>query len=62
VSWFQLISIMVEARETRAQFDLLGPLSCPNDGEPLTMGPDGVRYCPFDGWREGADPSKPTGL
>lgn len=29
------------------------PLACPNDGEPLSLGPNGVLYCTFDGWQYG---------
>jgi hypothetical protein len=27
------------------------PIECPNDGEPLLVGPDGKLYCRYDGWR-----------
>ena len=30
------------------------PLACPNDGEPLRLGPPnqpGTWYCPYDGWK-----------
>jgi hypothetical protein len=27
------------------------PVECPNDGEPLQTGPDGMLYCRYDGWR-----------
>ena len=27
--------------------------SCPRDGEPLTIGPDGEPHCRFDGYRPG---------
>ena len=27
------------------------PIECPNDGEPLQIGPDGALYCRYDGWR-----------
>lgn len=34
------------------------PVACPNDGEPLRTGPDGILFCPYDGWQfpRDADP------
>jgi hypothetical protein len=29
------------------------PTACPHDGEPLREGPDGLLFCPYDGWRPG---------
>lgn len=29
------------------------PLACPNDGEPLSLGSNGILYCTFDGWQYG---------
>ncbi len=33
------------------------PIECPNDGEPLSDGPDGVPFCRFDGWRPRGAPT-----
>jgi hypothetical protein len=52
VSWWQLYDIYVEAGQLQQQWRENPIPSCPNDGEPLTQGPDGVRFCRFDGWRE----------
>lgn len=51
MSWEQLLSIYREqAEELRAGRDD-PPQSCPNDGEPLTSGPNGSLRCTFDGWQ-----------
>lgn len=34
------------------------PTACPNDGEPLTEGPDGHLFCRFDGWRPDGAPGR----
>lgn len=47
MSWEQLISIYKEAREIAREEATTA--ACPNDGEPLREGPNGL-YCPFDGW------------
>lgn len=49
--WGSLLAILHEAREV-AESDST-PVACPNDGEPLSAGPDGVLYCSYDGWRPG---------
>jgi hypothetical protein len=51
-SWWGLHSIYEEARQLQQAWRENPLPSCPNDGEPLTAGPDGVRFCQFDGWRE----------
>lgn len=51
MSWDQLIAIAKEARDLAEKERNTPPAACPNDGEPLQTGPDGVLYCPFDGWR-----------
>ena len=51
MSWAQLVAIR---REAMAQYELeqaTPPVACPTDGEPLRIGPGGVRYCPYDGFR-----------
>jgi hypothetical protein len=51
VSWDQLRSILAEQKAAVQAEQRIGPVACPNDGEPLQTGPGGVRFCPFDGWR-----------
>jgi hypothetical protein len=46
-----LLSITREARQLREQEAQREPTACPNDGEPLLRGPDGVLFCKYDGWR-----------
>jgi hypothetical protein len=48
--WYGLIDIYREAADELVQQRAQSPLACPNDGEPLTAGPDGVLFCKFDGW------------
>jgi hypothetical protein len=49
VAWEQLTDIAREAA-AYARADAT-PVACPHDGEPLRTGPEGVKYCPYDGWR-----------
>jgi hypothetical protein len=49
--WYTYLSIIREARDVETTLASLGPLSCPNDGEPLIEAPDGKLFCRFDGWR-----------
>jgi len=52
-SWWQLLGILDQARVMRRQDATIGfggHLSCPNDGEPLSVAAGGVVYCRFDGW------------
>jgi hypothetical protein len=50
--WYQLRDFAVQARTEREQEGRDGPLSCPNDGEPLLRNPGSGRLgCPFDGWQ-----------
>lgn len=50
MSWEQLIGILEEASSFRVDEVLV---DCPNDGTTLEVGPDGVLFCPWDGWRQG---------
>lgn len=50
-SWYQLLDVTRDWRQREAEYALLPPVACPNDGEPLRTGPDGGLYCPYDGWR-----------
>jgi hypothetical protein len=49
--WQDLLAILKQGAEERAAERAQGPLACPNDGEPLTSGPDGRLFCRFDGWK-----------
>lgn len=51
MSWEQLLGIAREASEELCAEQTRPPVDCPNDGEPLTTGPDGQLFCTFDGWR-----------
>lgn len=50
MSWDQLVAIQ---REAAAMDQTEFAESCPNDGEPYRVGPDGARRCPFDGYSPG---------
>jgi hypothetical protein len=50
VSWEQLGDIAREARKLADAERSQQPQACPNDGEPLQKGPNGVLHCTFDGW------------
>lgn len=50
MSWYQLLSILQAASSEDAQQHQMRPWACPNDGEPLTEGPQGELRCRFDGW------------
>lgn len=52
MSWEQLLSIGREAADIAREEKARAPQACPNDGEPLTTGPDGQLHCRFDGWSE----------
>ncbi len=51
MSWYGLLSTLVERATVKRTRDTQPPRACPNDGEPLR--PDGRNglHCPFDGWR-----------
>lgn len=53
MSWDQLLSIAKDQQQDAvdAARDRVAPEACPNDGEPLVMGPDGRLFCPADGFR-----------
>jgi hypothetical protein len=50
VAWEQLLSIRDEAMAYKRDELTNPPVACPNDGEPLDAGRNGVLHCPFDGW------------
>lgn len=49
--WYGLVSINREIADRFRQEQNDRPTACPHDGEPLTTGPHGELFCPFDGWR-----------
>jgi hypothetical protein len=51
MSWEQLRSILDEQKAQAAWEAGNYPVACPNDGEPLLTGPDGHKFCQFDGYR-----------
>jgi hypothetical protein len=53
MSWEQLLDIGREAAALRQADESGPPVACPNDGEPLERGPNGVLHCSFDGWTSG---------
>lgn len=52
MSWEQLLDIAREARQLAEAEQSQPPEACPNDGEPLQRGPNGVLHCRFDGWTD----------
>lgn len=48
MSWDQLAAILANARAERAAQEALGPVACPDDGEPLLNG-----HCRYCGWTSG---------
>ena len=62
MSWNQLLSIIKETRQEFDYYQATPPLSCPNDGEPLTSGPPGsgvTLFCKWDGWQYPRDWVRP---
>lgn len=54
VMGWDLYSTLVQQAEYQSYYRSQIPVACPNDGEPLKLGPPntpGVRYCPLDGWQ-----------
>lgn len=50
MSWQQLLDIAAEARQLAEMERNVGPLACPNDGQPLMQNSAGEWHCPFDGF------------
>ena len=50
-SWYGLKAVLDDARAMHEEERSRPPVACPNDGEPLRTGPNGILYCPYDGWR-----------
>lgn len=51
MSWEQLISIIGDSNDEARTDTSTPPVACPNDGEPLSTGPQGELFCKWDGWR-----------
>ena len=54
--WYGLLSISDNVRQNSADEARRQPEACPNDGEPLSVGPDGRLFCVYDGWTTGGMP------
>lgn len=52
MSWEQLISISKQNAQEVQSWHSQRRVACPNDGEPLSVGPDGQLFCPCGDWRE----------
>lgn len=50
MAWEELLSIYKEAEGQWQAERAAPPVACPQDGEPLDQGPDGVLHCQWDGW------------
>lgn len=67
MSWWHLDSILQEQAAYEDYYKSIEPMACPNDGEPLRIGPPqrpGIWYCPFDGWQfpRDYDPNTDAGM
>ena len=49
--WYGLLDIIAEAADERRTQLTQPPTACPNDGEPLEQGQNGIWHCPFDGFQ-----------
>ncbi len=48
--WGSALAVLRELKAVeRDDWSVIG--ECPNDGTRLERGPDGLLFCPFDGWR-----------
>lgn len=56
MAWEQLVEVIRSAQDDHRTYVSQPPRACPNDGEPLKEGPDGVLFCPSDGWAPHDDP------
>lgn len=52
-SWYGLLAILQDAAQQVQWERTRRPVACPNDGEPLELGPNGVLHCRWDGWTDG---------
>lgn len=51
MGYYSLLAVIDEAQTLKEEYDSQPPLCCPNDATPLSDGPDGIVFCPFDGWQ-----------
>ena len=51
MSWEQWLTIRDAAVDEGKRWRDSPPAACPNDGQPLREGPDGVLFCISDGWQ-----------
>ena len=51
MAWETLLDIIAEGRDLERQEATKTPVECPNDYTTLKEGPDGVLFCPWDGWQ-----------
>ena len=51
MSWDEFLGIVDETIQQVITEKTQPPRACPNDGEPLQDGPDGSKFCRFDGWQ-----------
>lgn len=56
MSWDDLVAIHKENESNHFNWLSSPPESCPNDGTPLTRGPNGELFCDHDGWCWDGDP------
>lgn len=54
--WYGLMAIIQTSRAEREYYRNRTPVACPNDGEPLTGGPNGEWFCKYDGWTYDGSP------
>ena len=67
VTGWDLYSTLAQQGEYIDYYKSVPPVACPNDGEPLRVGPSahsGVWYCPYDGWQypRDWDPETQSGM
>lgn len=51
MAWEELTAIVADTMEQVLNLKSTPPQACPQDGEPLLDGPNGVKYCRYDGWQ-----------
>lgn len=51
MAWQQLIAMIEEGRQLDVAAATKIPVECPNDYTTLETGPDGMLFCPWDGWK-----------
>lgn len=50
MGWYELLAIYQDASDPNFQGRDIERYTCPNDGEPLTQGPNGDWRCRYDGY------------